>query len=251
VGLFDFLKRNTAASPQNAVQELAEAFYLKLGYLFRDPSFLLQALTHRSHSRTVDNSADSNERLEYLGDSILGMVISEYLYHTYPDYKEGDLTKTKALLVNEGALSMVGKESGLNMLILLSAEEEKSGGRNRNSIISDALEAVIGAIYLDSGLNAARDFIHRVILSRKEDILSDANQHNYKGELLEYLQARGGVAPHYEVLAEEGPDHEKIFRIAVHTGGKITGTGIGQSKKEAEQRAAAESLNYLKRNENG
>ena len=249
MGLFDFLKRNPAASPQKAVHELAEEFYLKLGYLFRDPSFLLQALTHRSHSRTVDNSADSNERLEYLGDSILGMVISEYLYHAYPDYKEGDLTKTKALLVNETALSTVGKESGLNTLILLSAEEEKSGGRNRNSIISDALEAVIGAIYLDSGLNAARDFIYRVILSRKEDILSDANQHNYKGELLEYLQARGESAPHYEVLSEEGPDHEKIFRIAVHAGGKITGIGMGQSKKEAEQRAAAESLNYLKRNE--
>jgi ribonuclease-3 len=250
VGLLDFLKRNVADSSKKAATELAESFYLKLGYLFRDPSFLLHALTHRSHSRTADNSADSNERLEYLGDSVLGMIISEYLFQTYPEYKEGDLTKAKALLVNEGALSMVGKESGLNTLILLSAEEEKSGGRNRNSIISDALEAVIGAIYLDSGLNAARDFIYRIILSRKDDILSDANQHNYKGELLEYLQARGEAAPHYEVLSEEGPDHEKIFRIAVHAGGKITGIGIGQSKKEAEQKAAAESLIDFKRNEN-
>ncbi len=244
VSLFDFIKRASGESHQ-IEEKLADEFYRTIGYLFRDSAYLMQALTHRSLSRSGENPIPSNERLEFLGDAILGMLISQHLYEIYPDYDEGDLTKTKALLVNEVALSMVGKECGLFSLIRLSPEEEKSGGRSRNSIISDAMEAVIGAIYLDGGLNAARDFVHRMIISRTDEIMSLSNQRNYKGELLEYLQGRGQSAPFYEVIAEEGPDHDKTFKVAVHTNGEITGNGSGPSKKEAEQHAAANSLDYL------
>jgi len=247
VGLFDRLIKSLGHHRDSAEQRLIEAFNEELAYLFREPRYLIQALTHRSYMRSGESVSLSNERLEYLGDSILGMIIAEYLYSTYPDYAEGDLTKTKALLVNEGALSLVGKDSGLSNLIFLSPEEERSGGRSRSSIISDAVEAVIGAIYIDGGLNAARDFVHRVIISRQSSILADLNQHNFKGDLLEYLQARGEVAPSYEVLSEEGPDHDKTFKIAAHARGKITGLGVGQSKKEAEQKAAAAALDNLRR----
>ncbi|SYZ72390.1 Ribonuclease 3 [Candidatus Zixiibacteriota bacterium] len=244
VNWFDFLKRASTEIHQSD-EKLADEFYQSMGYLFRDGAYLVKALTHRSLSRSGENSLPSNERLEFLGDAILGMLISQYLFETRPEFDEGDLTKTKALLVNEVALSMVGKECGLNNLIRLSPEEEKSGGRSRNSIISDAVEAVIGAIYLDGGLKAAQDFVRRMIISRTEEIMSLANQRNYKGELLEYLQARGQGAPFYEVIAEEGPDHDKTFKVAVHTNGEITGSGSGASKKEAEQKAAATSLEYL------
>lgn len=206
-------------------------------------------MTHRSYVRINSDDIPSNERLEFLGDSVLGLLIADYLFKTYPDYSEGDLTKTKAMLVNETTLSMVGRETGLNNFIYLSEDEEKSGGRERNSIVSDAMEAVIGAIYLDGGLMPARSFIRRTILSYIGDVMADAEQYNYKGELLEYLQARGNRTPHYEVISESGPDHEKTFKVAVRTNGVITGTGSGLSKKEAEQRAAARALKELRKQE--
>ncbi len=215
MGLLGKLK-SIFTSPGNQTGDiLTNTFARSFGYRFKNHDYLLEALTHRSYAKTVNNSTLSYERMEYLGDAILGAIVSEYLYNSHPDYNEGDLTKTKAFLVNEMALSTVGRDCGLNSLILISAEEEKSGGRNRNSMISDAVEAVIGAIYLDSGLNAAREFVYKNIISRKEEFLADASQRNYKGELLEYLQGRGEPAPHYEVLSETGPDHDKTFKIAV------------------------------------
>jgi len=253
VSVIEFFKR-LAGLPAGRItgadyDKIVGDVYQKFGYLFQNKAILRQALSHRSHTRLTNNNAESNERLEFLGDSILGMIVSEYLYTNFPDYDEGDLTKTKSLLVNESSLSMIGKESGLQELILLSPEEEKSGGRMRSSIISDAMESVIGAVYLDGGLNAARMVVHKMIVSRMGQILSDNNQRNFKGELLEYLQARGEAVPYYEVVSESGPDHDKIFNIAVHTSGKVTGSGVGQSKKEAEQKAAAASLEHLKKNE--
>ncbi|MBN2225877.1 MAG: ribonuclease III [candidate division Zixibacteria bacterium] len=224
---------------------MIQDFQTKLGYRFKNESFLLEALTHRSYVRTVDHNTRSNERLEFLGDSVLGMVIAEHLLLSNPKFDEGDLTKCKALLVNEAALAGVAMESGLNRFILLSPDEERTGGRERNSIMSDAVEAVIGAIFLDGGLNPARDFIRRILIIRENEILNDVSQRNFKGELLEYLQARGGGPPHYEVLSEEGPDHNKTFTIAVYTNGEMTGTGTGSTKKEAEQQAAAVALERL------
>jgi ribonuclease-3 len=246
VRLSSFLRKKLWERGSRVEKALAKDFARLFGYKFKNESYLLSALTHRSYARVQEN-AESYERLEYLGDAVLGMLVSEYLFKSHPEYEEGDLTKTKALLVNEATLSTVGKDSGLSSLVLLSGEEEKSGGRTRNSIISDTVEAVIGAIYLDSGLRAAREFVGKFILSRKEEFLADEAHQNYKGELLEFLQGRGDAAPCYEVISEEGPDHDKTFQIAVRAGGKIAGVGVGQSKKEAEQRAAAAALESLKK----
>jgi ribonuclease-3 len=245
VKFFDSLKKKFSGKGLPVEKRLVGQFHHKYKYRFRNGELLVRALTHRSYVYHSDSDIISNERLEFLGDSILGLVMAEHLYSRHPDYDEGDLTKTKAVLVNETTLSQVGLESGLNEFILMSPEEEKSGGRERSSIISDAVEAVIGAIYRDSGLDAARDFIKQMIISRSRDILSDANQRNYKGELLEYLQSRGEGPPFYEVVSESGPDHDKTFTVIVKTGGSVTGTGRGPSKKEAEQHAAAEALRDL------
>lgn len=228
---------------------LISQFTRKFGYRFQNDWLLTEALTHRSYVYHCEDRTASNERLEFLGDSVLGLVVGGHLFDVYPNYDEGDLTKTKAVLVNESTLSNVGRECGLNELILMSPDEEKSGGRQRNSIISDAVEAVIGAIYIDGGLKAASEFIRKVIISNSGDILSDVNQRNYKGELLEYLQSRSEPPPHYEVISEEGPDHEKVFTVIVRTAEDITGTGRGASKKEAEQQAASAALEMLVKQE--
>ncbi len=247
VRLFESIRKifHRPAGPDQTDTGLALKFFDAFGYHFKTPGHLREALTHRSYVRNVDHKARSNERLEFLGDSVLGILVSEYLHSHYPDYAEGELTKTKALLVNETALAGIAKTSRLNEFIFLSDDEERTGGRDRASITSDAFEAVVGAIYLDGGLDPARDFIYRILLTNEKKIISDENQRNYKGELLEYLQARGENPPYYEVVSENGPDHAKIFRVAVNTGGTITGIGEGSTKKEAEQRAAADSLQKL------
>jgi len=217
-----------------------------LGHTFSDIKLLTLALTHRSVLRTGNNGNVSNERLEFLGDSILGSVISHQLYCDHSDMSEGDLTKTKSLLVNETTLSTVGISTGINKFIYLSSEEQRSGGRERASIISDAMEAIIGAVYLDAGYEAARSVILRLIYSRKDSIVSDVDLQNYKGELLELAQSNSSIStPRYEVVSEEGPDHEKRFRVIVDVGGSRVGEGVGTTKKEAEQNAARKALSQL------
>lgn len=217
-----------------------------IGYHFRDESLLRLALTHRSYSHTVLSDEASNERLEFLGDSVLGLVVAHELYRDHPDIMEGKLTQAKALLVNESTLASIGKRIGLNRYLLLSPEEDRSGGRDRPSIISDAFESVIGAVYLDGGLDAARDIVLRLIYSRREALARDASRRNFKGDLLEYAQALGAGMPRYDVISEDGPDHEKVFRVVVHIDGDKVGYGSGSSKKEAEQKAAAAALESIR-----
>ncbi len=212
-----------------------------LGYFFQNKDLLKKALSHRS---SVEN-APSNERLEYLGDAVLGLVVSEFLFKRFLDLNEGDLTKMKALLVNEAVLSKVAGDLGLGQFIYLSKEEEKSGGRNKPSIIADAAEAVLGAIYLDGGLPAAQKAVHGIFLRDFESFLNDEATYNYKGELLEIMQGTGQGTPRYEVLREIGPDHEKLFVISVSVDGTILGKGEGSTKKEAEQKAAKMALEGL------
>ena len=222
----------------NAVQGL-------LGYHFRDEGLLLLSLTHRSFSRFDQRHSPSNERLEFLGDSVLGLVIADQLFRDEPDLREGELTQTKSKLVNETALAGVARSIRLNQYLRLSPEEEKAGGRNRSSIISDAFESVIAAVYLDGGLDAARDVILRLIYSRRDDLANSSAQRNFKGELLEFTQSLGEGAPRYDVVSEEGPDHRKKFKIVVIVAGREAGSGVGSSKKEAEQHAAADALKRI------
>jgi len=245
VSFFDLFKRPKDPTIRPEFTGLVKKFENLFNCRFKNPDILIRALTHRSYIHYDETFKKSNERLEYLGDSVLGLVIAEYLFSHHPNYNEGDLTKTKSLLVDEITLSRVGQESGLNELVIMSPDEERSGGRSRNSIVSDTVEAIIAAIYLDCGLEAARMFIHRTIVSRVDEILSDTTQRNYKGELLEFLQGQGLEPPRYEVASEVGPDHQKSFEVVVLTGGVVTGKGIGQSKKEAEQLAASQSLASL------
>ena len=244
--LFGSIKNLLRKSQKQAHHELAFEFCDKFGYRFKNPALLIEALTHRSYIYTSNDEMRSNERLEFLGDSVLGLIIAEYLFRLHSDYNEGDLTKTKAILVNEITLAKVGIDSGLNNLILLSPEEEKSGGRERASIISDAMEAVIGALYLDSGLEASEEFIRRQIISRAGELLSDSAQRNYKGELLEYLQSLGKEPPYYEVVEESGPDHEKTFKVVVRTAGEVTGSGVLEVYGRDGRKIVNESLTNLK-----
>jgi ribonuclease III len=216
-----------------------------IGYHFRNPDFLILALTHRSFARFANHDLPSNERLEFLGDSVLGVIISHQLYLDNPTEGEGNLTKTKALLVNETTLASIGKSLGLNQMIRLSPDEDRAGGRERASIISDSFEAVIGAVFLDGGIEPSRDVVLRLIYTSRDRVLADSSQRNYKGDLLELMQAKGEGVPRYDVVSEDGPDHDKTFHVVVTIVGNKLAEGVGSSKKEAEQRAAAKALEVL------
>jgi ribonuclease-3 len=187
----------------------------------------------------------SNERMEFLGDSVLGLVVNEYLYARYPERDEGDLTKIKSLVVSRQVLGKKAQDIGLGKYLLLSAGEVDSGGRKRVSIIADAMEAVIGAIYLDRGLEPARDFIRREILVGLHEITGAEEHTNYKSLLQELVQGSRKVHPVYRISAEKGPDHDKQFVVDVSISGRIYGRGAGRSKKEAEQLAARTALESL------
>jgi ribonuclease-3 len=213
-----------------------------IGYTIINPQLLANALTHRSYANNLEGSLLCNERLEFLGDSILGLIISEQLFRDYPRLQEGELTKTKAMLVNESALAECGLEWKINEHIYLASEEDRTGGRARPSIIADAMESIFAAVYLDGGLEASRDVVLRLLYTRRDEILADASRRNFKGELLELAQARVQGLPRYDVVAEEGPDHQKTFHVKVFINGTCYGEGSGTSKKEAEQNAAAEAV---------
>lgn len=218
----------------------------RLGYTFRDPNLLVEALKHRSYlTETGENRLQSNERLELLGDSVLGMLVTEHLFRAFPEEEEGNLTTMKSLMVSRHILLTIGKQIDLGQFIMLNQAEERAGGRQRPSIISDAFEAVIGAIYLDGGLEAAKRTVEKLVISQLDRVLAEEQHRNYKSMLLEYCQGRGWSGPVYHVTQEEGPDHEKIFTIAVRVNDEALGIGKGHSKKKAEQWAAKEALNQL------
>lgn len=242
MGLLDKIRFLFKGVEKSSYNPNLNEFQSTIGYYFRDVSLLELGLTHRSFSHSEDRCSSSNERLEFLGDSVLGLAVAEFLYRDHPGMREGELTKTKALLVNETTLTLIGKKIMLHDFIRLSPEEDRSGGRQRPSIISDAFESIIGAVYLDGGLDAVRDLVFRMIYTLKNEIISDKSQHNAKGELLELIQARGEGMPYYNVVSEKGPDHKKVFNVEVFVNGERYGSGIGHSKKEAEQKAAMDAL---------
>lgn len=215
----------------------------RIGVRFTDLSLLEQALTHRSYSHvTAQTRNDSNERMEFLGDSVLGLSVSQFLYLEFPDRSEGALSKMKSLLVSRKVLSSVSRTIGLGEYLLLSGEESDMGGRDRTSILADSFEGLIGAIYLDQGYRSANLFIRRTLLSDINEILKDEEHTNYKSLLQEYVQSRRLSHPVYRVRREEGPEHEKEFAVDVIVRGEPWGSGRGKSKKDAEQNAARAAL---------
>ena len=215
-----------------------------LGYRFQDSRFLITALSHRSYvnSQKSETKIDSNERLEFLGDSVLNIVVTDFLYHKYPDREEGRMSKMKSLVVSAKVLGLCADQWRLGDFILLSRSEEKSGGRKRLSILADAYEAVVGAVYLDGGLEASRKLINSSLMIIMDDVLDDEELANYKSKLLEYTQSKGMGIPSYDVLEETGPEHQKSFVIGVYVKNQEWGQGRGNTKKSAEQAGARIAL---------
>ncbi len=209
---------------------------------FKNRDLLIQALTHRSYlNEHPDFELDHNERLEFLGDAVLELVVTEHLYKNYPN-PEGELTAWRASLVNSKMLATVGSELGLNDYLLLSKGESKDQGRARQYIITNAVEAIIGAIYLDSGYKKASDFIHNFILPKLGDIIEKELHKDAKSLFQEIAQEKTGITPTYKVLKEWGPDHDRSFIVGVFLGDEKCGEGEGRSKQEAQQSAAASAL---------
>ena len=235
-----------AARKSGPTEGSLEQFQERIGLSFNDPSLLRQALTHRSYLGANGNDlSTSNERMEFLGDSVLELVVNEYLYAHFPNHQEGELTKMKSLLVSRNILSGQARDMELGRFLLLSEAESESGGRQRASILADAFEAVIGAIYLDQGMTSARRFLEPRLLVDAPDILSDRKFTNYKSVLQEYVQAQFKTYPRYRISSQSGPDHKKVFTVDVSVRGKKLGEGHGSNKKRAEQSAARDALESL------
>lgn len=218
----------------------------RLGYSFRNRALLETALTHSSYAN--ENRASGivcNERLEFLGDSVLGVTVADFLYQHFPDMPEGRMTRLRAELVCEQSLHRVALELHLGDYLRLGKGEEHNGGRKRASILSDAVEAVIAAMYLDAGMETAAEFIHRCLLDDVRAIETPSFT-DYKTSLQELVQRHSGQVLSYELVGEEGPDHAKTFRVQVCLNGEPLGRGTGRTKKEAEQTAAANALEALR-----
>lgn len=216
----------------------------RLGYVFRDKSLLQTALTHSSYANEHKKSGIvCNERLEFLGDSILGFVAAEYLYRRYPDHPEGEMTKMRADMVCETSLAAAATQLKLGAFLRLGNGEEQGGGRTRSSIIADAMESVIAAAYLDGGFSAAKGIIDRMILvGASGDCLRNVD---FKTTLQELVQQRKNQMLEYKLTGTSGPDHNKQFAVDVCLNGEIVGSGVGRSKKRAEQTAAQAAIDHL------
>ena len=219
----------------------------KIGYQYKEKALLEQALTHSSFANEQKiNKSKNYERLEFLGDAVLELVSSEFLFKSNPDMPEGQLTRTRASMVCEPALAYCARELELDKYIRLGKGEELTGGRYRDSIISDVMEAVIGSLYLDGGFTVAHDFIHRFILS---DLENKILFYDAKTVLQEIVQETKDGSLNYELLGEEGPDHNKLFHVEVYVNNKALAKGCGRTKKAAEQQAAYEAILLLRKQE--
>ncbi len=218
----------------------------RLGYTFRNKALLEGAMIHSSYANEHRGGGiGSNERLEFLGDAVLGLVTGEYLFRTHPDAPEGDLTRMRAALVREESLHEVAQSLGLGEYLKLGRGEESGGGRQRPSILADATESVFAAVYLDGGMEAARALIHRVLLNGDREEAVERRRRDYKTALQEVVQRRADQVLRYELVGSSGPDHARVFTACVTLNGRPVGLGTGRSKKEAEQDAARTALEQL------
>ncbi|HXG37676.1 MAG TPA: ribonuclease III [Bacteroidota bacterium] len=220
-------------------------FEQTLGYRPRNWSLFIESLIHRSYLPYLSEGWNSNERLEFLGDAILNFIVADYLLKAYPDMKEGDLTKVRSRLVNRRILAQRARDLRMPEFMLLSSSATQSIDSGSESILADAFEAVVGALYLDGGMKVATRFVQRTLLSNDMVMSSLVTDDNYKSALLEYTQGRALAIPRYVIVREEGPDHDRRFTIEVYIGSESYGVGTGRSKKEAEQAAAAQALERL------
>ena len=215
-----------------------------IGYTFKNITLVQNALAHSSYANERwHDSLKSNERLEFLGDSVLGMVVAEHLYRNFPDRPEGELTRMHADMVCETSLAAIAEQIGLGQHLLLGHGEETGGGRNRASILADAVESVIAASFLDGGMAAARSFIERFVLNRVP--VRQLTNKDYKTALQELVQQKKNQTITYRLVGESGPDHDKTFLVEVSLNGTVIGEGTGTSKKRAEQDAARAALEQL------
>jgi ribonuclease-3 len=218
----------------------------RLSHTFRDEALLRLAFTHPSVAHDANAPLPHNQRLEFLGDSVLGLILSQALYEKFPDADEGALTKSRAKLVNAASLAAHGRALGLGAHLILSRGEENTGGRERTSALTDAFEALLGAIFMDGGFDAAREFVLREFAAEIRELDLPAGIDNPKGELQELLQAKSPVAPEYEFITASGPDHDRVFECAVKHAGTELARGTGKSKKAAESAAALAALEKLR-----
>ena len=213
----------------------------QLGITFKNKDLLKQALSHRSYineSRTIS----SNERLEFLGDSVLSFLTSDYLYHLYPNFPEGKLTNTRSALVRAKTLAKISSQLNVGSFLFMSKGEEEGGGRNNASLLADALEAILGAIYLDQGLEPVKKFLNTYLFPLIPEVFKNEEYEDYKSKFQEEVQKKVKESPTYKVVQSEGPDHNKVFYVAVYLQGVQKGEGKGKSKQEAEQEAAKDAL---------
>ncbi|PSM53097.1 ribonuclease III [Campylobacter blaseri] len=213
-----------------------------LGYKFKDKNLLKLALTHKS-SKTPKN----NERLEFLGDAVMDLIVAEYLCQKFKDTNEGELSKLRAALVNETSFSNLAKNLNLGNFIFLSNAEEQNNGRHKNSILSDAFEAIMGAIYIEGGLEICKNIAIRLLEKNYDEIDSKSLLKDYKTTLQEITQAKFGATPMYKLISSQGPDHEKKFVMGVFLNDKKYGESLGKSKKDAEQKAAKKAIEKIEK----
>ncbi len=218
-----------------------------LGYYFRDKELLLKSLTHKSfHHENPEKAPSYNERLEFLGDSVLGLVVVEYLFKSDKNYSESTMSKIKSYLVKESILSDIAADISLGTYLRLGKGEEETGGRGKKSILADAMEAVFGAIYIDGGYKCVRGIILKLLMDKIDTAISSEQFFDFKTDLQEESQLKFGVLPQYKIIKQEGEEHKKIFTVDVFIKGNKLGSGKGKSKKEAETIAAKEALSKIK-----
>lgn len=213
-----------------------------LGVEYKDKGLLEKALTHRSYLNEARERRESNERLEFLGDSILSFLVSKHLFGTYTDLPEGELTNLRSSIVRTTTLATIAKQLDLGSYLFLSKGEEEGGGRNNSSLLADGFESIVGSMFLDRGIEVVEPFISRLLLPLLPDIISNRSYIDFKSELQEKVQELQHISPLYKVLKEEGPDHAKQFTVGVFIQQENLGTGQGKSKQEAEQDAARVAL---------
>ncbi|MBI4535750.1 MAG: ribonuclease III [Ignavibacteriae bacterium] len=220
-------------------------FQRLIGYRIRNRELFLQALIHRSFLQRTHQPGRSNERLEFLGDSILNLIVGEYLYNRHPEADEGELTKLRSRLVNRKALAAYARDIDLSNFVIMSPSAAQSLGKGSDTIVADTFEALIAAMYLDGGYKVTKRFVERQLLEAMEKGSVITQDENYKSMLLEYAQSRGLGVPRYTIVKEEGPDHDRTFTVEVMLNNQFRGSGTGKNKKEAEQAAASKALRAL------